>query len=346
MSDQQTPRRYRRLYSFMTKTRFLHVEDALRMGKVRLYAGAYKRGQGSEAMCVHFMDWPDVLVLAHNILHTPLPWEYREYKGSPHGPDGPTSRVLKVRADEGKDGQGRLWVRLENGPGEVAGEGAIKPKGDPTSVVDVPFTVNQAHRLALALQSLVQAWQVMAYLNAPEVESDQVDMQKVGEILESAEETERDPWDEEEEAAPPAAPPPSPPPPPPPTAPLPSVWVRVRDTFDMPFEPEVVKALAISLGYTEDTILPALQREEVGHIIYAELSHYERIVNAVTGATTIENLRAALTVIQGAGYQPVEIRRAMSALDKREAVKTLLRDGWARRGKSPAASRPGQQRGR
>jgi hypothetical protein len=66
--------------------------------------------------------------------------------------------VLKVRTNGEK-----VWFRLENGPGEVVGEGAVKPKGDAEAVVNVPFTVWEARRLAFAVLAHLDAWETVTF---------------------------------------------------------------------------------------------------------------------------------------------------------------------------------------
>jgi len=39
-----------RIASHVTQSRFLHVEDSLQLGKVRLYAGNYRRNAGASAL--------------------------------------------------------------------------------------------------------------------------------------------------------------------------------------------------------------------------------------------------------------------------------------------------------
>lgn len=153
MTEQQ---RYR-IHSHLTKTRFLHLEDALDIGKVRLFAGQYRRGQGAQVTAHHFLDVADA-----RVLFSDLAWgkrvDFCEYKGSPaNGDNGPTSRVLKVRTNDGK-----VWVQVANGPGAMIGEGAVKPAGDPEAVVNVPLTTWEARRLAHAILAHLAAWDVMA----------------------------------------------------------------------------------------------------------------------------------------------------------------------------------------
>jgi hypothetical protein len=152
MNEQQE--RYR-IHSYLTKTRFLHVEDALDIGKLRLFAGEYERGHGAKATLAHYLDVADARVLL-NDLAWGKPVDYIEYKGTNGG--DPVSRVLKVKRNGDK-----VWVRLERGPGEVVGEGAIKPAGEPEATIDVPLTVWEARKLALAVLSHLQAWEVITF---------------------------------------------------------------------------------------------------------------------------------------------------------------------------------------
>jgi hypothetical protein len=150
-----TEERYR-IHSHMTRSSFLHVEHALEIGKVRLFAGQYKRGEGAKVTAYHYLDVADVRVLLND-----LAWgkgvDFIEYKGTDNR-EGPKSRVLKVK----RNGE-KVWVRLENGPGQTIGEGAVKPAGDPDAVVNVPLSVWDARKLAHAILAYVQAWEVITF---------------------------------------------------------------------------------------------------------------------------------------------------------------------------------------
>ncbi len=58
MSTQQTPfpsaTNRVRIYSHMTQSKFLHVEDALNIDKIRLFAGEYRKNSGMNAHGHHF----------------------------------------------------------------------------------------------------------------------------------------------------------------------------------------------------------------------------------------------------------------------------------------------------
>ena len=147
-------KRYR-LYEYMTRTKWLHVEDALSIGKLRLYAGSYQRGQGAQITAFHFIDAGDARVLFSDIA-AGAPVDYCDFKGTTNR-EGPQSRVFKVKSKGHGD---KVWFRLENGPGEVIGQGAVKPKGEPEAVVNIPFETWEARKLALAILSYLQAGEV------------------------------------------------------------------------------------------------------------------------------------------------------------------------------------------
>jgi len=39
-----------RIYAHLTRTKWLHIEDALDIGKLRLFAGDYQKGKGAKTM--------------------------------------------------------------------------------------------------------------------------------------------------------------------------------------------------------------------------------------------------------------------------------------------------------
>jgi hypothetical protein len=145
-----------RIYSHVTRSKWLHVEDALDIGKLRLFAGDYKKGEGAKLMAWHYLDIADA-----RVLFSDLAWgkvvDFVEFKGTANG-DKPTSRVLKVKTNGDK-----VWFGLENGPGQVIGQGAVKPAGKPDAVVNVPLTPWEARRLAFAVLAHLNAWTVITF---------------------------------------------------------------------------------------------------------------------------------------------------------------------------------------
>ncbi|MBM4467442.1 MAG: hypothetical protein FJ014_18115 [Chloroflexi bacterium] len=145
-----------RIYSHITRSRWLHIEDALDIGKVRLFAGDYQKGQGAKAVAWHYLDVADARVLFSDLAWG-KPVDFCEFKGTANGGQA-ISRVLKVKTKDDK-----TWFALENGPGEVIGEGAVKPAGEPEAMVNVPFNVWDARRLAFTVLAHLDAWTVITF---------------------------------------------------------------------------------------------------------------------------------------------------------------------------------------
>jgi hypothetical protein len=143
-----------RIHTHITQTRWLHVEDALSIGKLRLFSGQYRRGDGASQTAYHFIDLGDARVLFFDLSLGRVPdfgktgAGYVEYKGSGDG-ENAVSRVLRVK--KGQDG--RVWFEMRSGPGQVTPTGAVKPAGDPTTTVTVGLTPYEARRLGFAVGS-------------------------------------------------------------------------------------------------------------------------------------------------------------------------------------------------
>lgn len=52
-----------RICSHVTQAKFLHIEDSLGIGKLRLFAGTYRKGNGMDVHTHHFMDVDDARVV-------------------------------------------------------------------------------------------------------------------------------------------------------------------------------------------------------------------------------------------------------------------------------------------
>ena len=158
---QKTSGEHPRIFSMMTNKAFFHVEDALGIGKIKVFMGSYERGKGSKATVIHYLDVADARVLAFDLAvrGTISAGKFTDYKGSPKGLNGqPLSRVLKVE-DRGSEAKRPIVIEAANGPGEITGAGAIKPAGKPTAQVAIFLTRHEARKLGHALQSYLQAWE-------------------------------------------------------------------------------------------------------------------------------------------------------------------------------------------
>jgi len=156
-----------RIFSLVTNKAILHLEDALEIDKVKIFMVAYQRGHGASATAVHYMDVADARVLAADLAAGRLPNKYVEYKGSPKARDGkPLSRVLKV-GDRGDQAKRPIVIQVQNGPGELVGEGAIKPAGKPDAEVTIFLTRWEARKMGMALGDYIRAWQAAKFVFTP-----------------------------------------------------------------------------------------------------------------------------------------------------------------------------------
>ncbi len=167
MSQQQE--RYR-IHTLFTKTRFLHVEDALEIGKIRLFTGLVANGQMT-SFAVHYLDVADARVLFFDLgVRGKVVEPFVDYKGSPTARDGqPLSRVLKVENREG----GKVVIQCTNGPGLLTETGAVKPiRGQADAEIAVIIPTWEARKLGQAVTAYLTAWDVTSYQGRKEVSQD------------------------------------------------------------------------------------------------------------------------------------------------------------------------------
>ena len=171
MNNQPSPTRVR-LYSHVTQSRFLHIEDALAIGKLRLFAGNYRKGQGmdKQGFANAFVDVADARVIFGALARGEQSFSHREYKGTPpktrpeRQPEGAsrrngqpaTSRVLSV-AVKGDN----VYVELKSGPGKLTPTGAITPNGPAKVAVNVTFKLYEARRMGTTILAYLHAWDVL-----------------------------------------------------------------------------------------------------------------------------------------------------------------------------------------
>ncbi|MCP4284076.1 MAG: hypothetical protein GY792_06450, partial [Gammaproteobacteria bacterium] len=166
MNNQSNPTRVR-IHSHITQSRFLHVEDALNIGqgKIRLFAGRYRRSEGMEAHGFHFLDLADARIIFGALARGEQGFAHKEYKGTPprtrpeqgrRDGSGAISRTLSV-AIKG----GNVYIELKTGPGKLTNTGAITPKGPAKTEVNVGFKLYEARRMAASVLAYIHAWDVM-----------------------------------------------------------------------------------------------------------------------------------------------------------------------------------------
>ncbi len=158
MNNQSPPTRVR-IHTHITQSRFLHVEDALGLGdgKIRLFAGTYRRNQGMNAHCHHFFDIADARVVFSALARGEQGFAHKEYKGTPpRDGNGAVSRVLSVAVKGGN-----VYIELKTGPGKLTNTGAIKPNGPAKVEVNVGFKLYEARRMGASVLAYIHAWDVM-----------------------------------------------------------------------------------------------------------------------------------------------------------------------------------------
>lgn len=161
MTNQSNSTRVR-IYSHITQSRFLHVEDALSIGKLRLFGGNYRQGAGMTAYAHAYVDLADARVIFGALSRGEQGFGHKEHKGTPpHHPASPNgstavSRVLSI-AIKGEN----VYVELKTGPGKLTRTGAITPNGPASVEVNVGFKLYEARRMAASVLAYIQAWDVM-----------------------------------------------------------------------------------------------------------------------------------------------------------------------------------------
>ena len=154
-----------RLYSHVTQSRFLHIEDSLHIGKLRMFAGTYRRHEGMADHCHHFLDIPDARVIFAALAAGSGEFNHKEYKGTPPvNGRAAVSRVLSIAA-KGEN----VYIELKSGPGKLADTGAIMPAGQATTAVNVSFKRYEAQRMAASVLAYLRAWDVVRMLTHQEL---------------------------------------------------------------------------------------------------------------------------------------------------------------------------------
>ncbi|MBE2222717.1 MAG: hypothetical protein IAF02_14310 [Anaerolineae bacterium] len=160
-----------RINEYMTKTTWLHAEDALHLRrddndtpipKIRLFAGLYNRGEGANAQLAHWLDAADA-----RVIFADLSWgkavDFVDYKGT-NGSE-PESRVLRINTKDDK-----VFFQLTKGPGKPTPTGAIMPAGPVAEKVNVGMTKNEARKMAYAVLEHMAAYataQIVAAMQLP-----------------------------------------------------------------------------------------------------------------------------------------------------------------------------------
>jgi hypothetical protein len=156
MNSPSNPTRVR-IYSHLTLSRFLHIEDALAIGKVRLFAGTYRKYNGMSTYANAFVNVADARVIFGALALGEQGFRHKEYKGSPPRNGGTAvSRVLSITV-KGEN----VYIELKTGPGKLTNTGAITPNGKAKTEVNVGLKLYEARRMGASVLAYIHAWDVM-----------------------------------------------------------------------------------------------------------------------------------------------------------------------------------------
>ena len=146
-----------RIYSHIIQSRFLHVEDALAIDKLRLFAGNYRKGHGMNSYAHAYVDIADARIIFAALARGEQGFRHKEYKGTPARKNrAAISRVLSVVV-QGEN----VYMELKSGPGKMTDTGAILPNGRSTVEVNVGFKLYEARRMAASVLAYIHAWDMM-----------------------------------------------------------------------------------------------------------------------------------------------------------------------------------------
>ncbi|MBK8989287.1 MAG: hypothetical protein IPM39_25020 [Chloroflexi bacterium] len=154
---QQSANTNHRIYEYMTKTTWLHTQNALHftkdsgepIPKLQLFAGMYRQGEGANIQLSHWLDADDA-----RVIFADLSWgkavDFTDYKGS--NGEKPISRVLRINAKDSK-----VYFQLTEGPGKATPTGAITPAGQVEKKINVGMTALDARKMAYTILEYMQA---------------------------------------------------------------------------------------------------------------------------------------------------------------------------------------------
>ena len=143
-----------RIFSYLTRTRFLHIEDSLDIRKLRIFMGSFQKGQGASSTAYTFLDLDDARVVLGDMAWG-KPLDFMDYKGGKDARRALIARLLKIQSKEN-----RVWIQVSNGPGREIEPGMIKPNGDPSAEISIPLEVFDARKMAHACLAYISAWDV------------------------------------------------------------------------------------------------------------------------------------------------------------------------------------------
>ncbi len=154
IDQRSTPTERPRIFSQITKTRFLHIEDSLERRKLRFFIGSFEKGHGANATAYAFLDVDDARVIMSDMAWGKVV-NFVDHKGGIDAGQVAIARGLKITTKENE-----TWIQVANGPGQQLPDGAIKRAGQPYAEISIPLTIFDARKMGFVCLAYIQAWDV------------------------------------------------------------------------------------------------------------------------------------------------------------------------------------------
>ncbi len=158
------------IYVYATNKNFLNVYDALRIEKIKIEVAGYDQSSGRQTgIAGAWLDVDDARLLTHlvitrqfrEVLDVPgRPARFEKFGGSDR--DGAVeSRTLQVEWDpaDGKFARYPYRITIANGPGQRTQNGAVQPKGEPTTRLSMRLPEADFMKIMLAISAYIQAYE-------------------------------------------------------------------------------------------------------------------------------------------------------------------------------------------
>ena len=174
MSEEQTNNR---IEEYMNKTTWLHFQDALQIGKIQLFAGSYRAGQGSDLSLSHYIDALTIRPLLHD-LSWGKPVDFVDFKGTAAEGGATVSRILRVNSSGDK-----VYWNLTHGPGVPTATGAIMPRkntpADMKQKLNIGMEKEMARQIAYSILEYMIAWRTAKLVAKPPISRKEVEPEDV-----------------------------------------------------------------------------------------------------------------------------------------------------------------------
>jgi hypothetical protein len=152
----------------MTRSAWLHVQDALEIGKFRLFLGNYERGQGAKAQATAYVDVDKLRVVFQDLAlrggfpKNLYPKQSVEFFGGSEREGRLEARI--VRFSEQPAMKNPIVIEISHGPGKRNRTGGIQPVGKLESV-SVLLDRWNARRLAGTVLAELAAWESVTVMS-------------------------------------------------------------------------------------------------------------------------------------------------------------------------------------